>query len=76
MAQLTGVPLDEQLRMADNIVDFHRYVLDLLAEREQRPADDLMSALVAVRDEEQLTDHELLSLIPGLSSPGTRPPPT
>lgn len=66
VALLNGVPLDEQLRMADSILEFHDYVLRLISERERRPADDLISALVAVRRTEQLTDHELLSLIPGL----------
>lgn len=66
VALLNGVPLDEQLRMADNIVDFHRYVLQLISDRERRPSDDLISTLVAVRHEEHLTDREILSLIPGL----------
>ncbi len=66
VALLNGVPLDDQLHMADNIVDFHRYVLQLISERERRPSDDLISALVAVRHEENLTDREILSLIPGL----------
>lgn len=66
VALLQGVALEEQLRMADTVLEFHRYVVALIAEREQQPADDLVSALVAVRREEQLTDHELLSLLPGL----------
>jgi cytochrome P450 len=66
VAFLSGVPLEEQLRMADAVLAFHRYILDLVAEREREPADDLVSALVAVRRAERLNDRELLSLLPGL----------
>ncbi|HVC13403.1 MAG TPA: cytochrome P450 [Acidimicrobiales bacterium] len=66
VAFLSGVPLEEQLRMADAVLGFHHYVLELIAEREAEPADDLISALVAVRREEGLSDRELLSLLPGL----------
>lgn len=66
VASLSGVPLEEQLRMADAVLVFHRYILELIAEREREPADDLISALVAVRREEGLNDRELLSLLPGL----------
>lgn len=66
VAALNGVPLDEQLRMADAIVDFHHLVLDLVAERARQPTDDLVSALVAARRAERLDDRELLSLLPGL----------
>lgn len=66
VAFLSGVPLDEQLRMADAVLGFHRYVLELAAQREREPRDDLISALVAVRRVEGLSDRELLSLLPGL----------
>jgi cytochrome P450 len=66
VAFLSGVPLAEQLRMAEAVLGFHRFILALIAEREREPADDLISALVAVRREEGLNDRELLSLLPGL----------
>jgi cytochrome P450 len=40
------------------------YVRELLAEKRRNPADDLLSALVAVRDEgDQLTEDELTSMV-------------
>lgn|GEM_PF-70995 len=66
VAFLSGVPVEEQLRMADAVLGFHRYILELIAERERLPADDLIRALVAMRREEAMNDRELLSLLPGL----------
>ncbi len=59
---------DEQIRLAQSVVAWHRYVRDLIAIRTEGPRDDLVSALLAVRLEEpgELTERELLSLIPGL----------
>ena len=45
-------------------VAMHEYFSHMVAERRQSPADDLLSALIAVRDSgESLSEHELLSMM-------------
>ena len=65
VAYLQGMGLDEQMILAERIMAMHERVLELLKERRAAPKDDLLSTLVAPH-EENLSDHELLSLIPGL----------
>jgi cytochrome P450 len=65
MAYLQGVGLDEQMILAERIMAMHERVLELLAERRAAPKGDLLSTLAAPH-EENLSDHELLSLVPGL----------
>ncbi|WP_240805182.1 cytochrome P450 [Streptomyces sp. A1547] len=41
----------------------HRFLVDLVAQRRARPGDDMLSSLIAARDEEdRLTEDELVSL--------------
>ncbi|MFM9610746.1 cytochrome P450 [Streptomyces niveiscabiei] len=47
--------------------DFHAYVSGLVAERRERPGDDLMSALIEARDhEDRLSEAELFEQCVGL----------
>ncbi len=52
--------------------EMHAYLRDLLEQRRKRPADDLLSALLAVDDHERLSEAELLSLAATLYSAGHR----
>lgn len=48
---------------AEAIGHIHRYLVDLIADRRARPADDLLSSLIATRDEgTRLSEDELVSL--------------
>lgn len=52
---------DEVLKSADPFVS---YLRELIEERRKRPGDDLLSALIAARDEgDRLSDPELLSTV-------------
>jgi cytochrome P450 len=65
VAYIQGVGLDDQMILAERIMAMHDRVLELLGERRAAPKNDLLSTLVAP-NEENLSDHELLSLVPGL----------
>jgi cytochrome P450 len=52
--------------------EMHAYLRDLLKQRRRAPADDLLSALLAVDDHERLSESELLSLAATLYSAGHR----
>jgi len=57
-AQETGQPAD----LAAAVGNIYRYFADLIAHKRAEPADDLMSALVAARDDEdRLSEDELIS---------------
>ncbi|MEV6235656.1 cytochrome P450 [Lentzea sp. NPDC051838] len=43
--------------------ELEQYLLALIAERRESPRDDLLSALVSVRDENRLDDEELFTLL-------------
>lgn len=48
---------------AEAIGHIHRYLVDLIAARRARPADDLLSSLIATRDDgARLSEDELVSL--------------
>ncbi|RLV10430.1 cytochrome P450 [Streptomyces griseocarneus] len=50
-------------QVAEAVESIHRFLLDLVALRRARPGDDLLSALIAARDEgDRLTEDELVSL--------------
>jgi cytochrome P450 len=66
VAYLQGLPLDEQMILAERIMAMHERVLELFRERRAEPKNDLVSTLVAQSESEHLSDHELLSLVPGL----------
>ncbi|MGM1061308.1 cytochrome P450, partial [Saccharothrix sp. Mg75] len=50
-------------RTAEYVGELGAYMADLLRQRKEEPADDLLSALVQARDaDDRFTDHEVLSL--------------
>jgi cytochrome P450 len=67
-----GMPIEEQLACADDTLTYHKYISDLIAQREHEPADDLITAVWDVRrqGDVELSDMEMLSLFPGLISAG------
>jgi cytochrome P450 len=66
VALLMGVPLDQQIAMANNILEMHRMITRLLDERYVRPHNDLLTVIARSRDEFNLSEREMLSLVPGL----------
>jgi len=66
IALLMGVPLDQQLAMANNILEMHRMIARLIEERYVRPQNDLLTVIARGRDEYSLSEREMLSLVPGL----------
>jgi cytochrome P450 len=66
IALLMGVPLDQQLAMATNILEMHRMITRLIDERYVRPQNDLLTLIARGRDEYSLSEREMLSLVPGL----------
>jgi cytochrome P450 len=58
------VPLEQRLAHARGTVDLQRYFLDVVADRERAPTDDLIGALVASRREIEppLSDVEIAGL--------------
>jgi len=61
ICELLGVPADDQPRFAALTEPPWEYMADLIARKRQEPADDLISALIAVTDAEdgRLSDTEL-----------------
>jgi len=66
IALLMGVPLEQQLAMAHNILEMHRMITRLLDERYVRPHNDLLTLIAQGRDQFNLSEREMLSLVPGL----------
>jgi hypothetical protein len=66
IALLMGVPMEEQLAMAQNILEMHRMITRLLDERYVRPQNDLLTVIARGRDDANLSEREMLSLVPGL----------
>lgn len=59
-----GVDGTRQLAAARTVVEFHRYLLDLVARRRDAPADDLLTDVLRASDVESLlTDHEIVGLL-------------
>jgi len=58
------VPQEELDRAEASLEEMERYFTDLIARRRAHPRDDLLSALIAVRDEDEgaLSEDELLGL--------------
>jgi cytochrome P450 len=61
ICELIGVPADEQSRFHDTGAPPWDYMAELIERKRAEPADDLISALIRVRDEDdgRLSDHEL-----------------
>jgi cytochrome P450 len=74
MALLTGVPLEEQMKMATHILEMHQLVARLIEEHYERPQNDLLGVIAQARDDKGLTRHEMLSLVPGLFLAGHEAP--
>jgi cytochrome P450 len=66
IALLMGVPLDRQITMAHNILEMHRMITRLIDERYVRPQNDLLTVIARGRDKYNLSEREMLSLVPGL----------
>ena len=67
-----GRPTEEaQVRAAETMVAFWKYVVAFVARRRQEPADDLTTDLMLGKDmSEPLTDNEIASILFGLSFAG------
>jgi cytochrome P450 len=75
VSRLLGTGVDDvELRNAiDGAEEMHDTLRGLLDQRRQKPADDLLSALLTAEDEEdRLTESEMLSLAATLYSAGHR----
>jgi cytochrome P450 len=72
-AALFGVPLEEQILLANRILEAHRLCARLIEQRYRNPRGDLLSRVAAGRDSYQLTPREMLSLVPGLFLAGHEP---
>jgi cytochrome P450 len=68
------VSLDEQNAMATHILEMHRLVARLIEARYERPEHDLLTVIAKGRDDQHLTPHEMLSLVPGLFLAGHEAP--
>jgi cytochrome P450 len=60
-----GTPPQRQRDAASVVVEFHHYLLDLVALRRSEPADDLLSDVLQANAESarMLTDHEVVGLL-------------
>ncbi|MGC1237392.1 MAG: cytochrome P450 [Acidimicrobiales bacterium] len=72
-AALFGVSLEEQILLANRILEAHRLCARLIEQRYRNPRGDLLSLVAAGRDSYQLTPREMLSLVPGLFLAGHEP---
>ena len=70
-ATALGLPSEDQRQ---GFINLNRYLTELVAEKRRAPADDLLSALVTVRDEQngRLSEEELVAE-PSRSSSGSTP---
>ena len=61
LVNITAAGFEDSARAATSMVD---YILELLERKRQDPGDDLLSALIAVRDEgDRLSENELTSMV-------------
>jgi len=62
----------QQIRIAENMVDYWRYCTDFVISRAQDPQDDFTSDLARVHldDPDELTVHEIINVIHALSFAG------
>jgi cytochrome P450 len=72
-ALLFGVGLDEQIILANRILDAHRLCARLIEQRYKNPRGDLISLVAKGRDTHDLSPREMLSLVPGLFLAGFEP---
>jgi cytochrome P450 len=65
----TSLTIEQIMQYLDNL---NGYMADLVAQRRREPADDLISAMVRARDENQdrFTEEEMVSLAAGLLAAG------
>ncbi|WP_437828942.1 cytochrome P450 [Sorangium sp. So ce1153] len=57
-------PAEQLVEAARGLLEFQRYFAEVIAERRRRPGDDLLSALIQERadDEAQLSEEELIAV--------------
>jgi cytochrome P450 len=72
-ALLFGVSLEEQIILANRIMDAHRLCARLIEQRYKNPRGDLISLVAQGRDTQELSPREMLSLVPGLFLAGFEP---
>ncbi|UWS69870.1 cytochrome P450 [Streptomyces noursei] len=69
----TMFALERPQQVRDSIDNIHQFLLRLVAERRREPGQDLLSALIAARDDhDRLTEDELVSLAFLLLSAGVQ----
>ena len=66
LAFILGADLDHQLTLARRIIGLHERIEELFDARRRVPRNDLLSEIVAREKSDDLTPHEMLSLVPGL----------
>ena len=62
----SGALSDEQERwVAEQVVEFHRYINDQIAEKRRRPGDDVITSLTTASfaGERPLSNHEIITII-------------
>ncbi|HZB33639.1 MAG TPA: cytochrome P450 [Streptosporangiaceae bacterium] len=76
MLLVPNVDVATKKRAAEQYVDHDRYLLDLFDQRRARPADDMLTELVALIDDpdEPFTVADVLMLIRGIFAAGTHTP--
>lgn len=57
---------EQQLAAANGIVEYHQYLLGLIAEKRANPGTDITTDIVQNRDGEPFSDAELVSTLTGL----------
>lgn len=72
LAYFSGMPIEDQMVLAERVMAAHLRINELLEERRHSPKEDLLSDLVAPGVSDDLTPRELLSLIPGLFFAGNQ----
>ncbi|CAN5398956.1 cytochrome P450 [soil metagenome] len=60
-----GLTEDQEVWVAERVVEFHHYIHEHLLAKRAEPANDVLSALTTARyaDERPLSDHEIITII-------------
>ena len=63
--QIPGQSLEQQRTVGNELLNYYRYVLDLVEHYKQNPAENLISSMLAARQtvEEPLSDEEIAGLV-------------
>ena len=59
-----GLSEAQEIWVAEQVVEFHHYIADQIAEKRRNPGDDVLTALTTARfaDERPLTDQEIIMI--------------